>query len=385
MKNRNFKILALFGCLLVLPTAVLAFAVEHGNSVYVPESKTIDGNYYAAGQNITIDGRVMGDVICAGQSLAINGTVEGDVICAGQSVSINGNIGGSLRAAASDINIRGVIDRSVLAAAANMNIEKSAKVGWDATIAAANAQVRGDLGRSLLGAGANYVLGGNIAGDATLYLDNNAKNRSTELSVGETAVIGGTLYYTSATDASISDQAQLKGAVVHKLPAVSQERRLDSNAYAGAFIISLVSALIAGLVLTRLFPRSIISLTEKMSQEFWLTLGSGFLMTIVTPVVVVLLAITIVGFRLALITAWTWLTLLMFSKIVASIAIGQLLVKKYWATKKESLGTVMVLGVIISWLIFYIPIIGWIVSVIAAWWGMGGLIIYLKQMYDEHD
>lgn len=379
MKNSKLKVFGLACGLFLLPAIALAFTIENGNSIFVDEQTVIEGNYYSAGTSITIDGHVTGDVICAGQSIVINGTVDGDVICAGQSVSANGEIGGSLRVVASDINIRGTVERSLSVAAANVNIEKSAYIGWDANIAAANVQIRGEVGRSLLGAGANYVLGGRIGEDVKLYLDNNTKRKEAELRVDDLAEIGGGLDYTSRATASISDQAQIEGEVVHKLPAMRHARSSSQNGYLALMIMAMLSALVVGLIIIKIFKEHIVELSESMVEKFWPALGWGFVVTVVTPMVSLLLAITVVGARLALIIMLAWLIILMLAKIVASIAIGRLLVRNYWVNKKDSLTTAMAVGIFLSWLVFYIPVIGWLASAVAMWWGVGGLVGYLKK------
>lgn len=383
MKNFKSVFFTLFFLVLLFPISVFAFTAEKGNAVYVGETKTIEGNYFAAGTNVTIDGHVTGDVFCAAQSIVINGTVDGDVICAGQSVSINGKIGGNLRSAASDINIRGTIDRNISVAGANVNVEKSGRIGWDALIAAANVQMRGELGRSLHGAGANYILGGKIAGNVDLYLDSNQKNQNNELNIDETAEIGGQLNYTSISDAKISEQAKITGEVVHKEFPITKDKKSKDSGKAGFLLIGLISALIVGMILTKYWRSPILEITSSMAKKFWPTIGWGLLVIIVTPIIALLLAISIVGARLALIIFSAWMFIMMFSKILSAIAIGIILVKKYWQSKKDSLTSAMVTGIIISWLVFYIPVIGTLVSFVAVWWGMGGSVMYLKKMYNK--
>jgi len=383
MKNLKLKFLALSALMFFAPIAVFAYTTENGNSVYVAESKTIAGNYYASGANITIDGKVTGDVFCAGQSITINGTVDGDVFCAGQSISINGKVGGSLRMAASDINIRGNVARGITVAASNVNIEKTAQIGWDVLMATANGQIRGTLGRSLLGAGANYALSGKINGDVDLYLNSNMRNKFSELTIHDDTSINGNLTYFSKSVAEISDKAQIKGEVSHKTPPIGQSKKHNNSALFGIFIVAILSALVVGTIIISLWKNAVIEMTDNMTGKFWPTLGWGVIFTIITPLVALLMAITIIGIRLTLITIWTWLILLMLSKIIVAITIGRQLLKKFWMAKKDSLTSAMIIGIIITWLIFYIPVLGWLVSMIAVWWGMGGLVTYLKTQHQK--
>lgn len=382
MKKTKLLILLLFMVLLIVPVAVHAYAVEHGSSVYVAKDRTVDGNLFAAGADVTVDGHVTGDVFCAGQSISINGTVDGDVICAGQAISVNGKVGGSVRAAGSNVEIRGQVARGLTVAGANVNLAEGANVGWDALVAAANVNLRGDIGRSLLGAGANYVLGGKISKDTSLYLGGNKAKNMTELTVLDTAAIGGGLNYMSQADATISPKAQVKGKVTHNLPPVREHRQSNSSGVFGVFLIALLSALIAGYVLIGFWKKPMLSIADSMASKFWPMVGWGALTMIVAPIIAILLAITIVGFRLTLLMAFSWLVILMLSKIFAAIAVGKWLLGKAWTSQKDSAGWIVAVGIVLSWIVFYIPFIGWLASLIAMWWGAGAILMHLKKSHD---
>ena len=82
-KIKFLFIIICFGLFLILPTTVMAFVVKTGDSIYVAADEIVDGNFYAAGNSITIEGNIVGDVIgVAAQTINISGRVEGDVICA---------------------------------------------------------------------------------------------------------------------------------------------------------------------------------------------------------------------------------------------------------------------------------------------------------------
>jgi len=52
---------------------------------------------------------------------------------------------------------------------------------------------------------------------------------------------------------------------------------------------------------------------------------------------------------------------------------------KIWHKKKDSLIWAMIVGVVIMWFIFCIPIIGWILALVAIWWGLGGIWLHFKN------
>ncbi len=58
--------------------------------------------------------------------------------------------------------------------------------------------------------------------------------------------------------------------------------------------------------------------------------------------------------------------------------IGQRLVERFWKDKKDSLVWSSVVGVPVSWIVFGIPVLGWLFSLVAIWWGLGGTFLNLK-------
>lgn len=370
-----------------LASPLCAYSVQQGVSVYVEKDQTINGNLYAAASSITIDGHVTGDLICAGQSISVSGTVDGDILCGGQSITVTGIVGGSVRVAGSSITVNGKIARNLMAMAANVSLSRDASAGWDALVAAASAQIHGSVGRSLLGAGAVYLLDGPIGQDAVLYLDGGygddggtGRNRTDLLTVAASSRIGGRLEYTSSRDAVISEKAHITGKVIRHQP---QGRAQDSGSSMGGalawIILSVSSALALGLVVVNVARSQVTELVDNMTEKFWPTLGWGTLWTTATPVVAFGLALTVVGIRLALLSFGAWLLLLGLAKILACIALGRLLVKRYWPTRGDSLNTVAALGIVLCWLIFQIPFLGWLLSVVALWWGMGGLVLHTAR------
>jgi len=77
--SKKLKIL-LIALVLLLPLPILALEIHNNDNVTLGTDKVIDGNYYAAGQNIEIYGTVNGDLFLAGNMITID------------SENINGNI-----------------------------------------------------------------------------------------------------------------------------------------------------------------------------------------------------------------------------------------------------------------------------------------------------
>ncbi len=387
MKKTTLLIPVCFILFLALPLTAKAFAVKADNSVYVGQDQIIEGNLYAVGNTITVDGTVAGDVICAGQTININGTIEGDVICAGQTLNIIGQVNGSVRVAGNSININGLVARNVMAFGASINIGKDATIGWDMLIAGANGEIRGKIGNDLYGGAANVVIAGEIGKDVRLKLDERVRSEKKGLSFEKTesltitkeAIIGGNVVYTAGNEGSISEEATISGEITHNLPKAKLAKRKIVTSWAWGKIYSIFSALVIGLVLVSLWREQIIKLTDKMLKKIKASIGWGIVTMFLTPIIAILLIITIIGIPLAAILIGIWLIALFLSKIIVGILIGRSVLEKLSRKKKESLIWAMIIGIVLSWILFSIPFVGWMLYLVAIWWGLGGIWLYFRK------
>lgn len=367
--------------IMLTPLTVSAYSIKTDNSVYVPKTETIEGNLYAAGANLTIEGKVTGDVICAGQSINISGDVAGDVICAGQSINISGNVGGSMRAAGNSINLSGKISRNVMAFGASILSAASSTVGWDMLAVGGFAQIAGNVGRDLYGSLGQATLSGQIGKNVNLYFGRQNKNANhPALTVAGTAVINGDVKYTASQDAAIDAKAVIKGKVTHNLPTMAAKKSgLANLAWWWGRLISLFSALVIGLVLISFWREPVIKITDLMLNKVSPSLGWGILALLLTPIIAIILLITIIGIPLSLILMALWLIALYLSKILVGILVGRSLLNNLWPKQKDSLILGMIIGVIIAYLIFALPFIGWIMSLLAILWGLGGIMLVFRK------
>ncbi len=389
-KSNGVKKIIIFVSLfaLLLPVMVLAVTVKANSSVYLAKGDTIDGNLFAAGQTITIEGKVNGDIYCAGQSINISGEVTGDINCAGQSINITGPVGGSVRTAGNAISVTNKIGHNFMAAGATVMASANANVGWDMLVAGATAEVRGNVGKDFYGAVANATIASQIGGNVNLILSDKIKsgnqginiNNDSGLTLAKTAKINGNLTYRSYNLATIESGAVVSGNTTHNLPKVSQAQRgFNILTWFWFRLFSIFSALIIGLVLITLWREEIKKITDLMLSKIGSSIGWGVILMILTPILTVLLFITIIGLPLGFIVIGLWGIALMISKILVGIMVGRSVLNSLWTAQKDSLIWAMIIGIIITYLIYSIPFLGWVLALVAMWWGLGGLWQYFKK------
>lgn len=382
--------------LLAFASSAHALMLKNGDAVFVAKEETVAGSLYAAGSNITVEGRVQGDLVCAGQNITVNGTVDGDVLCAGQTVTINGQVGGSVRAAGNSITINGKVAHTLMAASSNLSLGSSAEIGWDAIFGTAMADLRGTVKRDIDGAGAAVTMAGPVGRNVWLMLDdrssrstNKGKDQKAEterapnLVIAKGAAIGGSLNYTASRDASIQPGSSIKGETKRHEPMA---RKHDSGqgmiAWLWWRIIVIFSALVIGLVLASWLRRPLLDIGQRVLAKPYKALGLGALVMFLTPLAAIVLMVTLIGLPLGIIMLLLWGVVMYLGKIVVSIIIGHELLKRYGRKaegKAISLVSAMAVGVVLTFIIFSIPVVGWLASLAATLIGVGGIWIYGQE------
>ncbi len=378
-----------------LPLTAHAFAVKTGSAVNVGQTETVDGNLYAAGSTILIDGQVKGDVICAGQSVTISGKVDGDVLCAAQSINVLGEVTGSVRTAGTNIHLNNKVGRNVMAFGASVTLSSKAEVGLDMLVAAGFVNVNGKVGGSLYGTAGMATINGQVAKDVSLNLDSGNKkqwtNANSNLVITENAKIGGNLNYTSVATATIAQATSIGGKVSRQLPPVI-DRKMSQNLFLGLAtfwlwckIIGLFGTLLIALVLVLCFKDKLMGLLDGMVATPKKAIGWGAIWLILMPFILLFLLITVIGLPLACLITLLWLAAMMLGKVIVAIFVGLVVMGRYRHRRpkngaaKESTGSLLLsalVGVVITTALFTIPLFGWLLAIIAKMWGLG--VIWLN-------
>lgn len=360
------RILAIIAAamLLAVPGLALAFGAQAGSDVTLPKGDTKAGTFYAAGNVVTIDGDVDGDLICAGNTVTVNGAVHGDVICAAQTISVNGPVDGSVRLVGQSLNITGTVGRNVTVAGQSVTIGSSAKVSGDMGVAGQTVSVNGPVDKDLYGAMGTLSLGAAVGG---------VNARINDLAFGGGASVRGDLSYTSNNTFSV-DKAKVGGNITRTAPPQVQRHESPVRGTLAFGLYWLVAALIVGLVMVGLAPKAVRAVTATMDKRPGASVGWGLVVLLLGPIVILLLLITVIGIPLAMLAGGLWLLILGVSQIFAGIAIGDWVMRRAeW--KKGSLLWATVVGIPIAVILFNIPWLGALFALVAMFWAVGGLML----------
>ncbi|WP_254840814.1 bactofilin family protein [Natronomonas marina] len=330
--------LVLLVTLLVVLAAMPGLAAAEtrtGGSVVVAEGETVDGLETFAG------------------SVVVRGTVEGDLSAFAGDVTVaeTGRVTGDVASAAGSIRIAGAVDGDVSGAAGDVTVAETATVGGN------------------LDAGAGTLrIDGTVDGDVTVGAE--------RIVLGPTASVGGDLTYDgrlegprSAVAGTVERDSSLGGPGVFEPvdPGVSE---WVFGVY--GFLVNLA----LGAILLAAFPgfsrRVADSAIETPVQAGALGLG----LVVAVPILLVLVALTIVGIPLTLVGSVLFAVLVWVGAVYGRIAVGTWLTSY---TTVENRWVALLVGFLVVGVAVRVPWVGWIPELLVFLLGFGALALALNE------
>jgi len=95
----------------------------------------------------------------------------------------------------------------------------------------------------------------------------------------------------------------------------------------------------------------------------------GLVASIVVPVVLMLIAATLIGIPLALLLGFIWLVALFLAGPFAAYLLGHRIVGD-----KRGTWLIMLVGASILFLLYLLPFVGWIFWLVGTWFGLGAIL-----------
>lgn len=349
-----------------------------GESVRLEKNETIDSDFFAAGEKIVLAGTINNDAYVAGGNVDVEGTIKGDLLVAGGNVNIRGTVDGNVRVAGGNVNIEGLVGKNLTVLGGSVDLSKSAVVFGNLVSAGGNLQIRAPI------KGKANLAGGNV--DIASEIGSDVNAATGELNLGSGAKVLGSLNYWSENQAELSTDATVSGGLnFNKVERPQVDKEKAEAAWAGVNlglnIYKFLVGLILGLILIWAFPnfmqKSVVQILTNPLASF----GWGFLFLVATPVVIILLFITVLGIPLALITLFAYILIIMIAQVFTSLALGEWLLKKF--NQRGGAVAAFIVGLVVLSLLKLIPILGGIVSFIALLVGLGGYLTIKYSIFRD--
>lgn len=324
----------------------------------------VAGNAFVAGGRARVDGRVGGNAIVTGGVVEIRGDIEEDVLAAGGDVGIDANVRGDVRAAGGTVSI-----------------ERDATIRGRATLAGGSINVNGRVEGKLRAFGGSVRLDGEIGGDAEVAAE--------DIYVGPQARIAGRLLYRGPHAPQVVEGAVIEGGV-------QRSRNMwqgidDDGAIARAVSRALrflwfTGVLVLGALLVLVLPRFTREAAATVRNSAPASIGLGFAVLVLVPLLAVLLCLTIIGIPLAFAVLLGYGLLLMLGFLTGALFLGDWALGRAQPARAQSSGwriLFLLLALIVIALLRRLPWVGDLAVILLFLAGLGAFTLRSFRGYKD--
>jgi hypothetical protein len=346
-----------------------ALRIRSGQSVAIEKGTTIDDDVIITAQDAAIAGTVNGNLLVMAQQVSIEGKVTGSVVALAQQIKCTGAIGGSFHAAGETVNLDATVERNAAIAGRRLQLGDASLIERDAFLAGDSIQTSGAVRGDLKAAATSVVLGGSVGRGARFWVE--------RLALTDKASVAGDLIYISSAAAAIAPGAKVLGKTVHRFPKPRvrpAHRRALVRVWGG---VSFVWLLLFTAALVAILPRPMREASERIRTTPLWALLTGFLVIVVSPVMVLLLGIPLLP--AALIVGAMWLAVLYIAQVVAAVFVGSWIFKLF---AKRDIGRPVLaglVGVVVISVVALVPFLCVLVRIAVALFGVGGLSLVVGR------
>ncbi len=351
------------------PEAARAAAdVRLDQSVHVGPDEVLEQSLVTSGESLVVEGRIAGNLVAFCERVAIRGVVEGDVWVLTREFELGGRVEGTVHAFGGSSRISGTVERGLYAGSDRLTIEPDAVVSRDAVVVSDRFVHEGTIGRDLTGGIARGEIQGRIGRHAEFW--------SEQITVMAGSVVGGDLvaHVDEEEDARIDEGAEVAGTlqVLPGDPALQMRSHYEQPAFYLWRLVWLAAAFGVGLLLHTLVP-SLFEAGVASGAEFFRALGLGFAFGILAPMVLAVVALTVVGIPLALIGAGLFAMAWYVSVLLLATLIGRAVTSPRTDSLRD-VGLALLVGLVLVTIAFHLPWIGFLFRIVGMLLGAGLLL-----------
>ena len=426
LKNRFWRVIGLVFILTFVAVPIASATQFEGDDTFeLAEGETSDGNLYAGGQTVTINGTVDGDLIAAGTKIILGptGVVRGDMMAGGQEIRIQGTVEGDVRSAGflAQVEGNGEVGGELVLAGFSIGALGDSSVAGDFLGFGYQGLIDGTIGGNANFGGSALDITGRVEGDMSAGVDADGsgaaptfffpgmptlpRTASPGIKLADGAIGGDLTIESPAIDLGISAD-QVAGAIDRIEVARDSAAAVVPARPAGLlwflkWLRTSLALLIFGAVAIWLTPRVLTDSREMISSKALPSTGWGCLTMAALPIVLSVLflgtiavlmlfgtltlgalaspIISASGLLFAILTAGFNL-LMWLARVAVALWVGRWILGNISPEMGNNKWLALLVGVLIYALLYSLPFIGFWLHVF--WTGLGlGTLVLLSRPY----
>lgn len=345
------KYVALFSVALFLLLPVTTHGetvLRTGTDISVDADQTVEGDYYvsvgAFGKTV-MSGSIQDDMYAFGAAVTVNGEVGADVAILAGTSQIHAPVVDDVRIFAGEVIIAENVGGDVFVLAGSLSVLSTATISGDIFFFGGDLLIEGNVEGSVLGKAQSVIVDSHISGDFDM-------TAPVGVTLGDNAIIDGSVSYTSLTALSRGQGAVISGEVLR-----AESSAVTARQQARGVLIPIFITLFATLSLYLLFKKELEAIVVSIETAFTRNLLIGSALAFLGPITAVLLMITVLGLFVGIMTLAVVVLLYVVGVALSSVVFGAFLMKLITKKLEVTLVTIIVGTVALQGLIF-LPIIG---------------------------
>ena len=361
--------------------ALLALAVAGVASASETTQAAFGDSRLVAGDEVTIDEYVPGNVYLAAGRVTLENRVGGSAVLTGGEVDVMGSVGRNLYAAGGDLRIEGEVEGDARAAGGKIRIPRGARLRGDASFAGGSIEMEGEVSGDLQSYGESIVVNGVVDGDLRLIGET--------IRIGPDTRVAGRLEYRSDGSFVVDPKAQIAQGI-EKLDANDHgwRRKVGRGIMHAGGVLFSFGVLLLGALLILGLPAFSREAAATIRREWLHSAVTGCVMLIGVPLAGVILMFTVIGIPLALMTIFGYVVLLMLGYLIAAIFVGDLALERLGGDRIKSVGwrvLFLLLALIALSIVRHVPLLGGIAVALLFVAGIGAFTMRAWRGFRRKD
>jgi hypothetical protein len=319
-----------------------------GPDISVEADQVVEGDYYVSaglfGKTV-MSGTVAEDMYAMGASVIVNGEVGSDLSIFSGTSQLHASVTDDVRILAGEVTIAEDIGGDVFVIASSLSVLSTANISGDVFFFGGVLSIEGDVSGSVHGKAQSVEINGHVMGDVDLVA-------SSGLIFGDTAVIDGSVRYTSLVPLSRSQGTEIVGDI-QKAEFVATDTRQQMR----EILVPIFMVLFATLSVYLLAKREIELVVTSVENFFVRNFLIGCAVLLLGPLVAIILMATVLGLFVGVIVIAIVLLLYVLGLVLLSAVLGAFVVKLFTKNATVTLISILV-GSIVLQLFLFIPVVG---------------------------
>lgn len=359
--------IVLLGLFFVPLFAEAQTVVRSGEAVNVDTDQVVEGNFYSLGSRVSVSGEVIGDWFALGNTVSGNGQFTEDVLLVARTANVYGSTTDDVRILALEATVADFIGGNLVVVANTVKVLSSAEISGDILLYANEVEISGAVGGDILGRAGRLRIDGSVDGSVDMKVD--------QLTLGDRAVIGGDVSYTSSQSLVRSQNATVEGDIMHTEVTVDVGVSDIASRLLMPFLAITFISLVAFLIFSRKIPKVVSVAKQKLTVHLLVGLAVFFF----TPIIAMLFLVSGLGVLVG-VAVLALYVLLMLAGLAISGPLFGALVGQYLFKRPQVDILTIVFGVALLHALLLVPFIGAAVFLTFLLIAVGALAVQLYRL-----